>query len=78
MPENLYSSVQPSHEPELRHLEHSFTALNTLEHSEAAPGEYEEDSEEEEDIVRNSFDIEALVDECFMNETRRRQVIVQS
>ena len=75
----MYSIAQTSgsREQELSHLENSFTALNTLEHDETGHEAYEEDSEEEED-VRNSFDIETLVDECFMNETIRRGVIVQS
>ena len=79
LPESIYSSADTSaaREQELSHLETSFTGLNTLEHEEAGHEAYEEESEEEED-VRNSFDIETLVDECFMNETSRRGVIVQS
>lgn len=77
LPESMYSIAQASREQELSHLENSFTALNTLEQDETGHEAYEEDSEEEED-VRNSFDIETLVDECFMNETIRRGVSVQS
>ena len=63
LPESLYQT-----EPELSHLETSFNALNTgLDQGEAGPGDSEE--EEDSDCVNNSFDIEALVDECFMNET---------
>ena len=77
LPESIYSGGhQTAREQELSHLETSFTGLNTLEQDEA--GLNEEESEEEEEDVRNSFDIETLVDECFMNETSRRGVIVQS
>ena len=80
LPESMYSIAQTSasREQELSHLENSFTALNTLEHEEAGHEAYEEESEEKEEDVRNSFDIETLVDECFMNETGSRGVIVQS
>lgn len=63
LPDNVYQT-----EPELNQLENSFTALNTLDNIDNT--NHDEDSDEGE-IVRNDFDIEALVDECFMNQKQK-------
>merc|ERR1719410_725720 len=70
LPDSVY---QTQTEPELHHLENSFTAMNTVDkdvinnHDEAEDNG-DEDSDDSDD-VNNSFNIEALVDECFMNQT---------
>jgi len=58
LPEGVY---QTEYEPELNNLEQSFTAMNTLDNFE------NNDDSDDSDEVKNNFDIEALVDECFVN-----------
>ena len=73
-------------EPELNRLENSFTAMNTVD-KDAINNHDDDDGEESDDDsddVNNSFNIEALVDECFLNHsisgsaTSDKQLISQS
>ena len=68
LPENVY---QTEPEPILSQLEDSFTALNTFDNY-----HNDEDSDDGE-VVRNNFDIETLVDECFMNHNQNNQRLNQ-
>ena len=61
LPEGVY---QTEYEPELNHLEQSFTAMNTLDNNDNFENN---DDSDDCDEVKNNFDIEALVDECFVN-----------
>jgi len=83
LPESVYQTTQQM-EPELNRLENSFTAMNTVDKD--AINNHDDDGEESDDSddVNNSFNIEALVDECFLNHsisgsaTSDKQLISQS
>ena len=64
LPESVYHT-EP--EPTLSQLEHSFTGLNTFDNH----NNYNDEDSDDGEVVRNNFDIEALVDECFMNHNQK-------